>query len=225
MKKALSLCLCLALILVCFSACSKEEPLVGTWDLDISLVDAFAANGVDFESQFGTFSADSRLRGVRMTFSPDGTVTTSASLSEITTSIETFVQDFFTYLEEGGIYDFFQASGIGREQIDTYMSMQGKTVPEFLEDMKAQMAETLDIPKLSKELAESFVESGIEENAQGVYESTDVYEIREEGVLLTADKVENLNHGTAFQYRITDEGATLILTSDGVSTTFRRQAD
>ena len=225
MKRVFLFFLCVILTLTCFAGCGQTDPLVGTWELDISLMDAFVSNGMDFESQFGSFSSDSRLKGVRMTFQEDGTVVTTASVPEITASIESFVRDFFAYLEDGGLYDFFEASGIGREEIDTYMSMLDKSMEDFVADMKEDMEEELNVEKISKDLAKSFAGNGVEQNASGAYEAVSVYEVREEGVLLTADTKDGLNHGKAYKFKLSEDGTTLTLICDGVTTTFQRIAE
>lgn len=221
MKKMIALLLCLLLCAGCLAGCGSEPTVVGTWKLDMGLLDAVKMADADAATAFTGFASEARIEGFTIAFTEDGKVTTTASTSQISASVESFMNEYLDYLSGGGMYALLEQEGVSRETADDYLAMMGMTIDELVDSMREEMADGTVINQMAEEMAQAFAEKDVEQDSNGNYVKNEIYKLENDTITVAEDEA-SLADGETMTFALSEDGNTMTLTKDGSSMPFTR---
>ncbi len=113
----------------------KEKELVGEWEFDLSFKEI---NSAKWKEQYGAFETDASFSAI-LRFNEDKTVVLVCRKDDYVSAYASFVDDYITYLRNGGLYALYEADGMSKEDVDEALAEKGMTAELFIDDVEQSL--------------------------------------------------------------------------------------
>lgn len=117
-----------------------ESEIEGTWYLDIGFGElAFIGGGAEAAAIIEAINTDATL-SMSFEFDSNGKATARFDMESFKGAMEEFVDDYISYLKNGG---FESLMGMSKEDFEALIAEEGMTMDDFYASMKSEMAESM----------------------------------------------------------------------------------
>lgn len=113
-----------------------NKTIVGDWEFTISVNEMNAIGNP--ETADTAFESDAEYKLV-LRFNDDKTVQLVCAIDDYKASYKAYMEDYFTYLRNGGYYEIREKEGYSKEQTDKMLADTGMTVDLLVDDLQEKM--------------------------------------------------------------------------------------